>query len=53
MYLVIREGMSFVTSLLVLGITSLILKKNWYDKMNADEAEYERLVKELDLHDKP
>mgnify|MGYP001064541626 FL=1 len=53
MYLVIREGMSFVTSLLVLGITSLILKKNWYDKMNVDEAEYERLVKELDLHDKP
>ncbi|MBP3518969.1 MAG: Na+:solute symporter [Parabacteroides sp.] len=48
MYIVIREGMPLLTSLLILGITTLVLKKNWYDKMCRDEAEYNRLMKEVE-----
>lgn len=51
MYIVIREGMPLLTSLLVLGITSLVLKKNWYDKMSRDEIEYERQMNELNLEE--
>ena len=47
MYLVIKDGMPLVSSILVLLITSLILKKNWYDKMCRDEAEYQAVMAEL------
>lgn len=39
MYIVIQQGFPLVTSILVLGRTSLILKKNWFDKMCQDELE--------------
>ena len=38
MYIVIREGMPLITSILILAITTLVLKKNWYDKMSKDEV---------------
>lgn len=52
MYIVIKEGFPLVTSILILGITTLILKKNWYDKMNQEEKEYDALMKELKLDEK-
>lgn len=52
MYIVIREGMPLLTSVLVLAITTLVLKKNWYDKMSKDEVEYNELMKELKLDEK-
>lgn len=52
MYIVIKEGFPLFTSIVILGITTLILKKNWYDKMSREEKEYEALMKELDLHGK-
>lgn len=52
MYIVIKEGFPLFTSILILGITTLILKKNWYDKMNREEKEYDVLMKELNLDDK-
>lgn len=52
MYIVIREGFPLFTSILILGITTLILKKNWYDKMNQEEKEYNALMEELDLPEK-
>ena len=45
MYIVIKQGFPLFTSLLILGITSLILKKNWYDKMNIEEKEYNEFMK--------
>ena len=52
MYIVIREGMPLLTSVLILAITTLVLKKNWYDKMSKDEVEYNELMKELKLDEK-
>lgn len=49
MYIVIKEGFPLVTSILILGITTLILKKNWYDKMNKEETEYDKLMKEINV----
>lgn len=49
MYIVIKEGFPLVTSIIILLITTLILKKNWYDKMNREEEEYNALMKELNL----
>lgn len=49
MYIVIKEGFPLFTSILILGITTLILKKNWYDKMNQEEKEYNVLMEELKL----
>lgn len=49
MYIVIKEGFPLVTSIIILLITTLILKKNWYDKMNREEEEYNALMKELKL----
>ncbi|MGJ1266203.1 sodium:solute symporter family protein [Sphingobacterium spiritivorum] len=45
MYIVIKQGFPLFTSILILGITSLILKKNWYDKMNIEEKEYNEFMK--------
>lgn len=53
MYIVIREGMPLVTSILILLITSLVLKKNWYDKMMKDEKEYNAVMAEINLPDLP
>lgn len=52
MYIVIKEGFPLFTSILILGITTLILKKNWYDKMNQEEKEYSALMEELKLDEK-
>ena len=52
MYIVIREGMPLITSILILAITTLVLKKNWYDKMSKDEVEYNALIEELKLNEK-
>ncbi len=51
MYIVIKEGMPLLSTILVLGITTLILKKNWYDKMNEEEKEYNALMNEINLKD--
>lgn len=32
-YLIIKENVSLITAIIILGITSFILKKNWYDKL--------------------
>jgi SSS family solute:Na+ symporter len=32
-YLIIKESVSLITAIIILAITSLILKKNWYDKL--------------------
>ncbi len=52
MYIVIKEGFPLITSVVILGITTLILKKNWYDKMNKEEKEYNVLMDELKLEEK-
>lgn len=52
MYIVIKEGFPLFTSILILGITTLILKKNWYDKMNREEKEYDELMKKLGMDEK-
>lgn len=51
MYIVIKEGFPLFTSIVILGITTLILKKNWYDKMNQEEKEYDALMKEIKLEE--
>lgn len=51
MYIVIKEGFPLFTSIVILGITTLILKKNWYDKMDREEKEYDALMKELNLEE--
>ena len=50
MYIVIQQGFPLVTSILVLAITSLILKKNWFDKMCQDELEYNRFMEKHKLN---
>lgn len=40
MYIVLQKKLSLFNTIVVLIITSLILKKNWYDKMCKDEKEY-------------
>jgi hypothetical protein len=52
MYIVIKEGYPLLTSILILGITTLILKKNWYDKMNREENEYDALMTKINLKEK-
>jgi len=32
-YLIIKENVSLITAIVILAITSFILKKNWYDKL--------------------
>ncbi len=32
-YLIIKENVSLITAIIILAITSFILKKNWYDKL--------------------
>ena len=49
MYIVIKEGFPLFTSIVILVITTLILKKNWYDKMDREEKEYNALMSTLDL----
>ncbi|MFD1769993.1 hypothetical protein [Sphingobacterium suaedae] len=49
MYIVVKEGVSLLTSILILAITTLILKKNWYDKMCRDEKEYEAFLQKHNL----
>ncbi len=44
MYIVLQYHLSLLSTILVLGITTLILKKNWYDKMNKEVAEYDRFM---------
>jgi len=51
MYIVIKEGLPLFTTILILGITTLILKKNWYDKMNKEEIEYNKVMEELNLEE--
>jgi len=52
MYIVIKEGFPLFTSILILVITTFILKKNWYDKMNRDEKEYDILMKEINFKER-
>lgn len=44
MYIVLQYKLSLLSTVLVLGITTLILKKNWYDKMQREEKEYDRFM---------
>jgi hypothetical protein len=37
-FLVIRESMSLAASLAVFGISAMILKKTWYDKLERTPA---------------
>lgn len=47
MYLIIRERFSLLLVILLLAVTTFILKRNWYDKMNREEKEYDALMREL------
>lgn len=49
MYIVIKGNVGLVSSVLILLITSFILKKNWYDKMNREEKEYAGLMEKIEL----
>jgi SSS family solute:Na+ symporter len=44
MYIVLQYKLPLLSTVLVLGITTLILKKTWYDKMNRDEEEYNKFM---------
>mgnify|MGYP002784418275 CR=1 FL=1 len=37
-YIIIRENVPMITSCVILLITSLILKKNWYDKLKHEDS---------------
>lgn len=43
------DGFPLFTSILILTITSIILKKNWYNKMIKDEEEYNLFIKKHNL----
>lgn len=45
MYVVVKEGFPLLTSILILVITSLILKKSWYDKMCREEEAYHAFMR--------
>lgn len=49
MYIVIQQNVPLIGTILILGITTLILKKNWYDKMCVEEKEYNAFMKKYDL----
>ncbi|WP_286588911.1 hypothetical protein [Sphingobacterium sp. N143] len=51
MYIVIQQRQGLVTSILILGITTLILKKNWYDKMSREEDEYDAFIAKYGLNE--
>ncbi|MGB3618974.1 MAG: sodium:solute symporter family protein [Catalinimonas sp.] len=40
-YVIVRQGTNLLTTAAILLITTLILKKNWYDKLNQDEEAHE------------
>ncbi|WP_341837258.1 sodium:solute symporter family protein [Chitinophaga pollutisoli] len=44
MYIVLQYHLPLLSTILVLGITTLILKKNWYDKMNREVIEYDNFM---------
>jgi Na+/proline symporter len=41
-YIIIREKLPLVTGIIILIITTLILKKNWYDKLKEEDLEWEK-----------
>jgi hypothetical protein len=41
-YIIIREELPLVTAIMILIVTSLILKKNWYDKLKDEDALHEK-----------
>lgn len=45
----VKEGFPLLTSILVLTITSLILKKNWHDKMNREEKVHAEFLQRHNL----
>lgn len=47
MYIVLQYNLSLLSTLLVLGITTLILKKSWYDKMNREEEAYNKFMETI------
>lgn len=49
MYIVVKEGFPLLSSILILTITTLILKKNWYDKMCREEKEYDEFIQKHKL----
>lgn len=40
-YIILKEGLPFMTTVVILLITSLILKKNWYDRLGDDDLKSE------------
>ena len=36
-YIIIREQLPLFTSIVILAITTLILKKNWYDRLKYED----------------
>ncbi|WP_164122046.1 MULTISPECIES: hypothetical protein [Sphingobacterium] len=49
MYIVVKEGGALLTSILVLVIMSLILKKNWYENLCRYEKEYNAFIQKNNL----
>jgi solute:Na+ symporter, SSS family len=35
-YLVLRDGVPLVTTVLILGVTVMLLKRRWYDRLEAE-----------------
>lgn len=44
-YIIIRENLPMITSCVILLITTLILKKNWYDKLKDEDVIHNKNIK--------
>ena len=51
-YIVIREELSLLVSIAILGITMYILKKNWYDGLKDIDKEFEETIEEEPVTDR-
>lgn len=47
-YIIIKQDLPLITSIAILIVTSLILKKNWYDKLKEDEQRDKKIQEEED-----
>jgi hypothetical protein len=44
-YIIIRENVPMLTAIAILIVTTLILKKNWYDKLGEEDEEWKKTSK--------
>jgi SSS family solute:Na+ symporter len=51
-YIIIREQVPLITSVTILLITTLILKKSWYDRLKDEDANYFETMKKEEIRNK-